>query len=206
MTVVLKQSDYLRSITSVEDGAPEALPELVLAGKSNVGKSSFLNRITGRKKLASTSSNPGHTRKINIFELTLAFEGLADKRVHLADLPGYGYAKLSKRERTFLNRLIVDYVAAREELRLLCILNDIRREPSEDDIALRNVASQRDLPVLIIATKTDKVKQGERGKLAKNLAAGYGLEPGDIIMSSPKLQPGQFWSRAEPYFLEDDEI
>lgn len=142
--------------------------EIALAGRSNVGKSSMLNALAGKKNLARTSKTPGRTRALNFFTM----EGNAA----LVDFPGFGYAKLSQVEAIRIARLIDDYLAQRSNLRGLVLLIDARRGPQEEEIALASMAKSRGLGIIAVATKSDKLRRSERGEAARKFRQ-HGLEP-----------------------------
>ena len=127
----------------------DKLPQIAVAGRSNVGKSSLLNQIVGQRKLAKVSSTPGRTRSLNFFKI--------DNRFYLVDLPGYGYAKVSKTLRDQWGRLIEDYLTQCEFLIGMVLLLDSRRDPSAQDEELVAWLSERQLPVLVAVTKADKL-------------------------------------------------
>ena len=125
------------------------LPEIVLVGKSNVGKSSFINTMLNRKKLARTSNTPGKTRQINFYNI--------DDTFYFVDLPGYGFSKMSKQEQIKVGKFIEEYLLIRENIRLVIFLIDIRHLPSENDKLMYNFIINHNLPCLIIANKADKI-------------------------------------------------
>ena len=125
------------------------LPEIVLVGKSNVGKSSFINTMLNRKNLARTSNTPGKTRQINFYNI--------DDSFYFVDLPGYGFSKMSKQEQVKVGKFIEEYLLIRENIRLVIFLIDIRHLPSENDKLMYNFIINHNLPCLIIANKADKI-------------------------------------------------
>ena len=125
------------------------LPEIVLAGKSNVGKSTFINTLINRKGLARTSSEPGKTRQINFYNM--------DQKFYFVDLPGYGYSKMSKAEQDKVGKFIEDYLFTREKISLITLLIDIRHKPGENDRLMYNYIKSTNLPFIIILTKADKI-------------------------------------------------
>ena len=155
------------------EGFPEhALPEVALLGRSNVGKSSLLNRITARRSLARASGTPGKTRLLNFFRV-LRPEG----ELVLVDLPGYGYAKVSKGERRSWQALVESYLERRKNLRLAILLQDVRRDPGPDEIDLLPWLAARDVPVVGAATKVDRLNARERAARLRALsAAGLPIE------------------------------
>ena len=125
------------------------LPEIVLVGKSNVGKSSFINTMINRKKLARTSSEPGKTRQINFYNI--------DEKFYFVDLPGYGYSKMSKKEQEQVGKFIEHYLFNRKEISLIIFLVDIRHSPTSNDKLMYNYIISSGLPCLILANKADKI-------------------------------------------------
>lgn len=133
------------------------LPEIAIAGKSNVGKSSFINAITRHGKLARTSGAPGRTRLVNYFELRYA----EAQALHLVDLPGYGYAAVSKAEKAKWGPLIEGYLRSSQNLKLLLLLVDIRHDPGENDVQMNEWIRAMNIPYLVVATKSDKIAKSQ---------------------------------------------
>ena len=125
------------------------LPEIVLVGKSNVGKSSFINTMINRKKLARTSSEPGKTRQINFYNI--------DNSFYFVDLPGYGYSKMSKKEQAQVGKFIEEYLFNRNQITLIVFLIDIRHNPTENDRLMYNYIISSNIPCIILANKADKI-------------------------------------------------
>lgn len=125
------------------------LPEIVLVGKSNVGKSSFINTMINRKSLARTSNTPGKTRQINFYNI--------DNNFYFVDLPGYGYSKLSKEEQVNMGRFIEDYLEKCQNISLIVLLLDIRHNPTADDVHMLNYIKKTNLPFILVANKADKI-------------------------------------------------
>ena len=125
------------------------LPQIVLVGKSNVGKSSFINTMLNRKKLARPSSEPGKTRQINFYNVNDSF--------YFVDLPGYGYSKLSKEEQVNMGRFIEDYLEKCQNISLIVLLLDIRHNPTADDVHMLNYIKKTNLPFILVANKADKI-------------------------------------------------
>lgn len=124
------------------------LPQIVLVGKSNVGKSSFINTMLNRKALARTSNTPGKTRQINFYNI--------DNNFYFVDLPGYGYSKLSKEEQVSMGRFIEDYLQKCKDIALIVLLLDIRHNPTNDDVFMLDYIKKTNLPFIIVANKADK--------------------------------------------------
>lgn len=150
-----------------EDG----LTEIVLAGRSNVGKSSFINTMVNRKKLARTSGQPGKTRTLNFFNI--------EKELFFVDVPGYGYAKVSNAEQEKWGRMMTEYFATREELALGILLVDFRHEPSDLDVQMYDLYKYYNIPVLVIGTKADKIKKSKYNKHEGIIKRTLRFEPED---------------------------
>jgi len=176
-------------------------PEIAFIGRSNVGKSTLINHLTGRKKLAHTSQTPGKTTELNLFALELQTDsGLIE--IACVDLPGYGYAKTSKGKRERLSRLTVDYIVQRESLSLLCLLQDSKRKPEDEELQLRRLAYDAGVPMQIIVTKVDRLNQKEKHKNLKRIAEAYSLEREDLIISGTNIPPHTIWRRLLPFLGE----
>lgn len=146
-----------------KDQWPESeLPEVVVVGRSNVGKSSFINALTNRKKLAYVGNTPGKTRLINFFAI--------DESWMLVDVPGYGYAKMSKMMLKQMAKLMDDYLSGRSQLKCAIQLVDSRHDPTHDDLDMMEYFKALNLPVLVVATKIDKVPKTKRIKAIKNVS------------------------------------
>ena len=159
--MIIKNSDYAVSAVR-EDQYPKGnLPEIALAGRSNVGKSSLINTLLKRKNLARTSSQPGKTQTLNFY--------IVNEEFYLVDVPGYGYAKVSQKQREAFGEMIQDYLETRPNLKGLIILVDARHEPTKDDIAMYDYAQYLNLPILVVCTKMDKIKKSQINKVLSNL-------------------------------------
>lgn len=175
----------------------DQLPEIALAGRSNVGKSSFVNALINRKSLARTSSKPGKTRTINFYKIEEAF--------YFVDVPGYGYAKVSKTEQAKWGEMMNTYFTKRDDLKLTILLLDFRHAPSNEDKQMLEFLLYHDLPVLIVATKSDKIKRSRHQKHLKQLADGLGLSSTDEILlfsSETKAGKEEAWELIEE-FIKD---
>ena len=152
--------------------------EFLLVGRSNVGKSSFINTILGRKNLARTSSHPGKTETLNFYEV--------NKDFYLIDVPGYGYAEVSKKKREKFGKMIEEYLETRKELKRVFMIIDFRHKPTEDDILMYNFLKYYNLPVTIVATKADKIGTSKKDKCKKQITETLDLVVGDdlVIFSS----------------------
>ena len=147
--MVIKSSEFTISATKPSQYPNDNLPQIVLVGKSNVGKSSFINSMINRKKLARTSSEPGKTRLINFYKINNSF--------YFVDLPGYGFSKMSKEEQSKVGNFIEEYLKKCKNISLVIFLIDIRHNPTEDDKLMYNYIINQNLPCIIIANKADKI-------------------------------------------------
>ena len=152
--------------------------EFLLVGRSNVGKSSFINTILGRKNLARTSSHPGKTQTLNFYEV--------NKEFYLIDVPGYGYAEVSKKRREKFGKMIEEYLETRKQLKRVFMIVDFRHKPTEDDVLMYNFLKYYNLPVTIVATKADKIGASKKDKCKKQITDTLDLVVGDdlVIFSS----------------------
>lgn len=152
----IKSAEYIGSYVELSQLPEEDLPEIALVGRSNVGKSSLINKLVNRRNLAKSSSTPGKTRTINYY--------LINAQWYMVDLPGYGFAKVSKTEREKLGRMIEVFLQNRSQLRGVIQLLDIRHAPSQMDMLMTNWLQNSGIPILLVATKADKVSRGGRQK------------------------------------------
>lgn len=168
----------LRFITSADrlDRLPESAAEVAVVGRSNVGKSSLINALARRNGLANTSKTPGRTQLLNCFALP--------DDTTVVDCPGYGYAKVSKVQRTAMSTMIERYLVGRDELQMVMVLVDGEVGPTPLDQSMLEWLRSEGLPHQVIATKHDKVKAAQREKRKRELAAACELEPGDVVWVS----------------------
>lgn len=170
----IRKIDYLGPMASAGGWRPETtLPELAFSGRSNVGKSSLINALVRRKALARVSKTPGRTREIHFFGINDQFT--------LVDLPGYGYAKISKTRQAEWRPLIEGYLRHAPSLRGIVQLLDIRRDPTDDDMQMFDLLAELELPTLVCATKCDKLSKGATAKAVEALAKRLTLDPDQVI-------------------------
>jgi len=182
--LVIRSLEFLGGMATVGGWRPEtALPEIAFAGRSNVGKSSLLNRLVHRKKLARVSNSPGRTREINFFKVNDAFV--------LADLPGYGYARVSKERRAEWRPLIESYLHDSRNLRGIVQLIDVRHDPTDDDRRMLEFLGDLGVPTIVVLTKIDKLAATQRGKRAAELATQLGLDDDQLIPFSAVTGEGR---------------
>lgn len=154
--VHVTKAELVISAVSPKQYPDDQLPEIALAGRSNVGKSSFINKMINRNGLARTSSQPGKTQTLNFYNI--------DDLFRFVDVPGYGYAKVSKTDRQRWAKMIEEYLLNRENIRVLLLLMDFRHEPTQLDLAMKDFAEESDIPYAIVLTKLDKVKKSQWNK------------------------------------------
>jgi GTP-binding protein len=159
------------------------LPEVAFSGRSNVGKSSLLNALVRRKALARVSSTPGKTREINFFDVNGEFL--------LVDLPGYGYARVSKTQRASWRPLIEGYLRTSTELRGVVQLIDARHEPTADDLTMLEFLAELEVPTLVVLTKTDKLRPRDVPERVRAIAERAGVEPSQLIPFSAVTGEGR---------------
>ena len=165
--MIINKSEFITSAVRREQYPEDGLNEVAFVGRSNVGKSSIINALTNRRKLAKVSQTPGKTKLINFFLINDAF--------YLVDLPGYGYAKVSKKEQESWGKTIETYLTAREELKRVILLVDSRHKPTADDIMMYEWRKHFDYDCIVIATKSDKLSNNELGKSRKLIKETLGL-------------------------------
>jgi len=168
------------------------IPEFALAGRSNVGKSSFINRMLGRKALARISSKPGKTQTLNFY--------LINEIMHFVDVPGYGYAKVSKSERAAWGKMLETYFTSREQLKAVILITDLRHPPTADDILMYDFLKHYNIPCVIIATKADKISKSQWQKHLKVTRETLELSEEDyLILFSSETGEGKdkVWSLLE---------
>lgn len=163
----IKTAEYVISALG-RDQYPEAdRPEIAFAGRSNVGKSTMINRLVNRRKLARTSSTPGRTQAINFFNI--------NDMLYFVDLPGYGYAKVPTRVRAQWGPMVEAYLGAGRDIRAVVLIMDIRRDPREDELNLVAWLAKNRIRPIITATKTDKIKRSQHGRRLEAIRQGLGL-------------------------------
>ncbi|MGY0837362.1 ribosome biogenesis GTP-binding protein YihA/YsxC [Aerococcus urinaeequi] len=166
--------EFLISAVRPEQYPASTIPEIALAGRSNVGKSSFINTMINRKKLARTSSKPGKTQQLNYYQIEDLF--------YFVDVPGYGYARVSKTEKAKWGEMLETYFTTRENLVLALLVVDFRHKPTKDDIQMKEFMDYHGVPYFVIATKSDKIKKSQWNKHLSDIYKTLGLESIDQIL------------------------
>lgn len=172
----IRSVEFVKSAVSSEQCPADGLPEIAFVGRSNVGKSSLINKLVARKKLAKTSSAPGKTRTINFYKLGCTMAEGRDKSFYLVDLPGYGYAKVPRSERKSWAEFIEDYFNNSKGLLAMVVLLDARRDPTQTESNIYDWAAELKLPVVTVFTKSDKLSNNKmasrRAIIKKKLSLG----------------------------------
>jgi GTP-binding protein len=183
------KAEFIKSAAAAADYPQDPLPQVAFAGRSNVGKSSLINCLVERKSLAKTSSVPGKTRLINFF--------VVNDAVVFVDLPGFGYAKVSKEMRQAWQPMIEEFFAASTLIRIVVIIVDVRRGPEQEEIDLAAWFAGRSIPVLFVATKVDKEKKNLVRTRIRQHAGVLGVAESDIVVFSSKTRLGRdiLWAR-----------
>lgn len=188
----VNRSEFVISAVGPSQYPEDALPEIALAGRSNVGKSSLINRMINRKNLARTSSQPGKTQTLNYYRI--------NDDLFFVDLPGYGYAKVSQEQRKKWGQFIEQYLMNREPLKLLLLLVDSRHEPSKDDVLMYDWVRHIGIPMAVVATKADKLPRSQWQKHVKVVKETLGMPKDDpffLFSSETGMGKDELWSHIE---------
>ncbi len=181
---MIKQAKFVTSVAEASKLPDYGAPEIAIAGKSNVGKSSFINFMVNQNKLAKTSQEPGRTRLLNYFEIN-------NGEYYFVDLPGYGYAKVNKQEKQKWGGLIENYLRTSNRLINVFVLVDMRHEPTDDDKMLINYLYLYNIPFTIIATKADKLSKAQQQKCLSAIATALCVGTKDILVTSALAKTGK---------------
>jgi GTP-binding protein len=193
----ITKAELVISAVKPEQYPDSGRPEVALAGRSNVGKSSFINKMINRKNLARTSSKPGKTPTLNFYLINDSF--------YFVDVPGYGFARVSKQERQKWGKMMETYFTTRETLKAALLLVDLRHPPTKDDVMMYEFFKHYEIPVIVIATKADKVPRGKQQKHAKIARETLRLAAGDsLILFSSETGQGkeEAWAALLPFLTE----
>ena len=192
--MIVKNPKFEISAVGPKQYPTNNLPEIVWAGKSNVGKSSFINTMINRKSLARTSSEPGKTRQINFYNI--------DSKFYFVDLPGYVYSKMSKAEQERAGKFIEEYLFTRNKIELIILLIDIRHKPSENDILMFNYIRSIGHKYIVLANKADKIAPTKVQSYVEDLKNSLQANENDIILpfsSEKKIYTEEIWKEIEKY-------
>ena len=173
--MVIKEANFITSAARADQFLSPQKPMIAVCGKSNAGKSTLINMLAGRKKLAKTSGDPGRTRLVNYFDFG---------QFLLADLPGYGYAAVAKSEKEKWAKLLDDFFLQKEHIAHVFLLSDIRRDPSEDDVQMVSFLNYHIVPFTVILTKSDKLSRMKVKEQTRRVAQKYGLGEANVLAFS----------------------
>tara|TARA_B100000683_G_scaffold234945_1_gene238429 strand:+ start:197 stop:823 length:627 start_codon:yes stop_codon:yes gene_type:complete len=190
----IQESDFRTSAAHLGQMAAPLLPEVAFVGRSNVGKSSLLNFLFRRKNLVKVSNTPGRTRLINIFDVRVQnqeAESSESRDFVWVDLPGYGYAKMSKKLKHEISDMLAEYLGARQGLYAVCQLFDLRHQPTAEDREVFQTLSMRGFQVIIVATKADKLALSKRKPARIKLAKALGVEMRQVVLTSSEADIGR---------------
>ena len=195
--MIIKNPKFEISAVTPKQYPNNHLPEIVLAGRSNVGKSSFINTLINRKGLARTSSTPGKTRQINFYNM--------DGLFYFVDLPGYGYSKMSKEEQIRVGNFIEKYLAIRENINLIILVLDIRHKPTEDDKMMYNYIRSTNIPFIIIANKADKIAITKVDAAVEEMKKELNILAGTVVIpfsSERKIYSEKTWEEISKMIID----
>ena len=181
--MTIKKSKFVQSLSAFREFPGQGLPEIAMVGKSNVGKSSLINSMTGNSKLARTSSEPGKTRLVNLYLINEAF--------FLVDLPGYGFAKAPKQEKQKWADMIEGYLKGSPHLKRVFQLVDLRHEPTQDDQLMVEYLRHYEIPFTVVATKADKLSKAQRGRSIPAICRALAVQPWEVMVYSSKDGTGK---------------
>ena len=181
--MIIKRAKFILSLDRMNTFPGQGAPEIAMAGKSNVGKSSTINRLTRHSKLARVSGEPGKTRLINIYSLN-------DDDIMLVDLPGYGFARAPKSEKDKWGKMIESYLSLSPNLRHVLQLVDIRHAPTNEDQMMVNYLRHYDIPFTVVANKADKISRAERGRTIPVICRTLAVQPWEVIPFSAESGMG----------------
>ena len=191
--MLIKNPRFEISAVSKKQYPKGNLPEVVLVGKSNVGKSSFVNTMTNRKSLARTSNVPGKTRQINFYNM--------DDKFYFVDLPGYGYSKMSKEEKVISGNYIEKYLEEGQNVTLIILLLDIRHKPTDDDFLMYDYILKSNLPFMVLTNKADKIAVTKVDSEVERIKQTLGISYSTILpfSSERKIYIDKVWEEIEKY-------
>ena len=198
--MIIKTVQFIKSAVKASQYPEYEFPEIAFAGRSNVGKSSLINTLVNRKDMVKTSSTPGCTRLINFF--------LLNETLSLVDLPGYGYAKVSKTIRAQWQPMINQYLSLRRNLQGVILLLDIRRDFAKEEADIIHWLKEYSLPYLLILTKADKLSKNKQQKRLKSICSSIGCEKDDVILFSSKTKLGRetVWEEIDNLLAFEEDV
>ena len=183
MTINFNKAEFVLSATTQNAFIRDGRPQVTFAGRSNVGKSSVINRLLNRKNFARVGATPGKTSQVNYFRI--------DGKLYFTDLPGYGYAKVSKSEKERWGAMMEEYFSQSQDLKVMLQLVDIRHEPTRDDVQMVNFLRDSGIPFVVAATKADKLSKAQRQRAVHLVARTLAVQPWEIIPWSSETGEGR---------------
>ncbi len=194
--MIIKSAEFVISATRPGNYPPEDLPEIAFAGRSNVGKSTLINKLVNRKHLVKTSSTPGRTQLLNFFNINESFV--------FVDLPGYGYAKVPERVKKDWGQMIETFLTTRSTLKGVVLILDIRRNPGEEERNFISWLHQQEIPAVLILTKADKLSKTKQKKQVQIIEKALSVNPEELICFSAKTRQGldNVWAAIEYCLVE----
>lgn len=190
--MVINNAKFVLSAVRPQQYPAGNLPEVAFAGRSNVGKSSIINALLNRKGIARVGASPGKTREINFYDL--------DQKLYFVDLPGYGYARVSKEKKSTWGDIIDTYLNTRQTLALVALLVDIRHTPSEDDCVMYEWIRSSNIPFVVVASKADKITRSQLNPRLQDIRKTLGLEKDDVVIpfsAETKQGRDEMWARID---------
>ena len=199
--MIVKRADFITSMKDYGAFATKGCPEVAFAGQRNVGKSSMINRLTNRNKLARTSATPGKTRLINVYQI--------NNEINFIDLPGYGYANANIEIKAKWGQMIENYLHTSKKLQAVFLLIDIRHEPSDNDIMMYDWMVNQGFAPIIIATKSDKLKKSQIAAHIKTIKDVLHVKPGTVVIpfsSMSKEGRDEIWNLIDSLVFDEDTL
>ncbi len=191
----VKKAEFLCSSESARKLKLYKEHEVAFLGRSNVGKSSLINRLTGQKALARVSKTPGRTQTINLFSIEVRTPRHHQQKLHLVDLPGYGFAKVPHAKRDAIIEMLNEYLETRQKLAALCLLVDARRGPEAEEQHILELLYERECPSIIVLTKCDKLGNAEKKSQIRKICAQLHLHEDDICLTGDGMSIAPLWER-----------
>ncbi len=192
-------SEFIAGYEKLED-LPKDLAQVAILGRANSGKSTLVNKLCQRRKLAKTSKTPGRTQEFNFFKITYKIDD-TENDFYFVDLPGFGFSKFSKEKRRTLSKNIVNYINSNSNIKAILLLNDSRRTPQEDEKAIQKLCFENNLMLQVILTKIDKLKKNDIKKQQNLISKIYNLEANDLLLSGENMALDSIWERILSFTL-----
>jgi GTP-binding protein len=193
--IKIRSSNFISGHPTLDSIPLSDFPEVMLVGRSNAGKSTLVNRITERKRLATTGRTPGTTQQINIFDVDLEDGDCERYIIRVVDFPGYGYSRFSKAKRSSVSKEVVRFITERSSLRVVCLLNDAYRDPELDELSIKRISESEHRCFLAVITKMDRLNQKEKHERLLKLEAEFDLERSEFLLTGKNDSGAVFWRK-----------